>query len=91
VLLELSRLPEALQDVETALGLSPEDPRALHLRGSIHREGNDLARAESDFRRALALDPSMVDTARDLAVLLMETGHSSEAVEVLKSTSRGSR
>ena len=52
--------------LERALELNPNHIGALVARGSLQRElprwlGGDLQRAESDFKRALELDPDCVD------------------------------
>lgn len=89
VLMEEARLEEALRDVQTAVRLDPEDPDALQIRGSIRLQRNELRAAEADLRRALELMPGLRDAARDLAVLLMETGRTEEAVKILESHSGG--
>jgi tetratricopeptide (TPR) repeat protein len=57
VLLELGRVPEALQAFGRALAIAPERASAAYNRGVALRALGQREAAEADFRRALELDP----------------------------------
>lgn len=66
------RLAELLDQI---LEINPDDTRALYNRGILHRDNNELYGAELCLRRALKLDPDMVDAYQALADLLYNVKH----------------
>jgi hypothetical protein len=69
-------LDRALSDLDEAIRAHPRAPSPLVFRGQIHESRNDRARAEADFKAALALPASderaqkAKDTARTRLALL---------------------
>ncbi|MFC4167816.1 tetratricopeptide repeat protein [Teichococcus aestuarii] len=61
----LDRTDAAMQDIETALRLVPQNPEALLERGILRQLKGDAAGARGDWQRAIALAPD--SAAADLA------------------------
>jgi tetratricopeptide (TPR) repeat protein len=58
----LDRPTEALAAINEAIRLEPKDPRAFHNRGLILYELHQYEDAEADWRHALTLDPTLLDS-----------------------------
>ncbi|MCT8330803.1 winged helix-turn-helix domain-containing tetratricopeptide repeat protein [Albidovulum sediminis] len=63
--------------------LAPGEARALSLLGYVQSYLGDYISAEANIRRALALNPSSVDTVTDMVVLLLSRGRPQEALDWL--------
>ncbi len=79
VMRSLFLLPTVRQEVDATLALDPKNLRALALSGNVFLEvpglfGGDRARAEQQFRRALAIDPHFTVARVDLARVLITAG-----------------
>lgn len=60
--------------LQAALAAQPDDPDLLHHLGHLSEADGDLEAAEACFRRALALAPEAMPTARLLGALLLSQG-----------------
>ena len=69
---QVDRLTPILDQV---LELNPDHVGALYNRGIIHRDNNELYGAETCFRRALRVDPNMIDCYQALADLMFNVKH----------------
>ena len=78
------RTVDAMSCVEHWLGASPENVRALELRGQIYILGRGVKRGSDDFRRTLELDPTRDDTRGRLTRALLDLGAYGEAVPHLE-------
>ncbi len=74
----------AVEEVEQAMKVSPEDSRALVSLGAIRLRSGDAAQAEAAFRQAIALDPNSVDAQLALANFLFTAGRTDEAEQTIK-------
>lgn len=84
VLIELSRLDEALATTATTLELFPGHPDALYQRGVVQMALEAPQAAEQDFRQALEVAPEHLPSMNDLAVLLLVQGRKEEARALLE-------
>ncbi len=78
-------LPGCLDDLDRALALSPDDPRALRLRAEISNDCDDLDGARRDLERALALDPGNGWARAELADLFCDSGDFEKAHPLMAS------
>lgn len=81
---EQGDLPGALDAFTKARAEAPKDPRPLYLRGTVYQKQRKLPEAEADFRKALELDPKLVDVRAELGAILTDTGRAAEALEQLE-------
>lgn len=79
VLHHLDKEKEALQAVNEALRLSPENEDNFALRSSIHLARRDWVAALADAEAALAIDPEHVTAANLRAMALVRLGRKEEA------------
>ena len=63
-----SRWAEALQALATAEKLDPQFPDTYSYRGKIYLNTNQVPAAIQEYRRALAIDPTLEDARHDLAI-----------------------
>ncbi len=68
-LLQSKRYAEALQVAEKHVAATPKDPAAYNMRGIVQVNAGDEAGARRSFEQALALKPSYLPAARNLARL----------------------
>jgi tetratricopeptide (TPR) repeat protein len=71
---EMEEYPAALRELGEAITLRPADGQLYYTRAQVHKENEDLARARSDFERAVALAPK-AGGPRWLASALVELGY----------------
>ena len=89
---DTGRPEDAVAALDEALRLQPDNARARNNRGSAPQVLQRLPEAESAFRRALALDPSLVQPYTNRGHLLELQGPAREAVELYgQARSRGLR
>lgn len=67
--LKEKRYAEALQVADALEKKHPNDPLSHNLRGAIHLQQNDLARARASFSKALDIKPDYFPAASNLAML----------------------
>ena len=79
VLLRLRRFEDALQDCRSARDLNPYDPLNHTSLGMVHALRGEVASAEEDYRRAMALDPALADPHYQYGVLLNGVSRTREA------------
>ena len=68
--------------LEQVLEINPDHTGALYNRGILHRDKNELYGAEMCFRRALKLDPDMIDAYQALGDLLFNVKHLLPAAKI---------
>ena len=83
-LLILDQTDEALQSVELALQLAPDNADAYYQRGVIQMNLGNSEGAESDFRQAITISPDHIAALNDLAILLLFKGAQDEAQGLLE-------
>ena len=88
VLLRLGLLDEARKEIEAALA-AQESPPLLFALATIDEAQNNLAAAETRYRRVLALMPANPLPANNLAMLLIRTGKSPDEALRLALQARG--
>jgi type IV pilus assembly protein PilF len=71
----------ALDELKQALSADPNYAEAYNLRGLVYMRLNDLALAESSFRRALALKPGDPNTLHNLGWLMCQQDRDAEAMQ----------
>jgi protein O-GlcNAc transferase len=79
VLKELHRLSEAVEFIDRALRVAPDDADAHYLRGTLHQSGGNLAQAAFHLERAVTLRPEFEFAYRELVVTLFRMGRVAEA------------
>ncbi len=84
VLLQQSRLQEALSSAEAARRHDPERADASYQLGVVHMAMKNFDQAEKDLREALRKQPNHIAAMSDLAVLLSDRGGRDEAVQLLE-------
>ncbi|NNF49814.1 MAG: tetratricopeptide repeat protein [Woeseiaceae bacterium] len=67
---------------ERAAELDPQDPEIANNRAALARQNGDVALAESEFRRALAINPTFRQASTGLGRLLIDTERWQEALEL---------
>ena len=78
--LDLGRFDDALQYYSRAVSIDPLSPSNWWLAGFAHFVADELAKAESAFRRALELGPQAVFVHAFLALVLLAQGRDEEAL-----------
>jgi tetratricopeptide (TPR) repeat protein len=76
---------QALQLIETAVGIAPGFTKALNNLGVIRARSGDSAGAEEAYRRALAAEPDNSIVMTNMARLLQQGGRGGEAEKMLAS------
>jgi len=59
-----------------------DDPQFYQSRGALHLNQKDPVAAESDYRKALSLNPHLRISGNDLAILLSQSGRLDEAIPI---------
>jgi len=70
--MQLGQYDKALAAVDALEKKQPKSPAAHNLRGGVYLGKNDLANARKSFEQALAIDPTFMPAATNLALLDME-------------------
>lgn len=81
---ESDEIDEAIEHLGVVLERSGLRPEVLVLRGALYARSSRAGEAESDFRRAIAQDPSHYPAYRYLGTILVRRGLVAEGVEVLR-------
>ena len=74
--------------IETALQLNPDGALAIFVQGQLQGDLGDPALAELSFRRAVELDPLLVDALVSLQYLLADSGRAEDAIAMLQRAQR---
>lgn len=74
--------PEAERLLRSAAEKSPHDPVLLSALGYSAQNKGDLDRARDLYQRALAIDPTLIDTATNLGAIEAHRGHLREALKL---------
>ena len=75
------RPADALKLVDQYLATTSNDARAHLLRGAIHDQSKDHAKAISDYTKALALDPTLAPAWQRRGVAHFMAGHIDESIK----------
>ena len=81
---QVGDIGRARQHYEAALGVAPEDPEALHLRGLVHEQEGDRDNAILLIEHAIAVDPQEPIFRLNLAAILEKNRQFDDAAEHLK-------
>jgi tetratricopeptide (TPR) repeat protein len=82
--LRLYRFNDAMQGLEAALRLDPNNPHALYLRGRAWERVHAYPKAAEDYRAVLTHDPADDDARLRLANALLENGQPADALDHLE-------
>ena len=77
---ERGRMDIALEELNEAAKLDPDDARIYNLFGLVYAMLGEDAKAEQNFRRALAMAPQNSDVRHNWGWYLCSTGHPREAI-----------
>ncbi len=81
---KLKNYDEAIRTYEKIISLHPDNVSSYYNRiGNIYWIKKDFEKAEFYFRKAIELDPTLVVSYNNLALMLDENGKKEEAVKVL--------
>lgn len=81
--LQLGEYENAKLSFTQSIERAPRASRLWLLRASCCGKLGELSRAESDIKQAMALDPSLVETNYNLAMIYLRTGRVKEAIDLL--------
>ncbi len=84
VQLMLGEHPRAIASFNRVAGLLPRSAAPLMALGEAQRIAGDNAGAEQSLRRALAIQPDLAEAQRRLAVLLVESQRTDEALRLAR-------
>ncbi|MFG6157743.1 type IV pilus biogenesis/stability protein PilW [Halomonas sp. 1390] len=85
--LERDNLPRAMNALDRALEIDPDDAEALQAMAMVHQRQGEGALAGEMFRRAIEADPTLTRTRNNYAAFLYDRGRINEACEQLERAS----
>ena len=88
VYLRLGATDMAAQTIEQAAAIEPGDASVLLMLGDVRREQCEYETARDAYRRAVTIDPSMVEAAIGIGWCCAEIGDFPEAAEVFEGVAR---
>jgi tetratricopeptide (TPR) repeat protein len=88
IYIDIGRPARAKEELETALGQSPDNVQTLAFLGEAERQLKNLPRAIEVERKALAADPSFAQARYYLALALFDSGKRDEAIKELETVVR---
>jgi Tetratricopeptide repeat/Cytochrome c554 and c-prime len=74
--------PKAEQLLKQSASESPDDPPVLAALGYVEQTHGSREQARESYRKALSLDPTLIDAATNLGVLEAQDGQMSDAVRL---------
>jgi tetratricopeptide (TPR) repeat protein len=86
VLAESGRLPEALNECETALRLEPNYAEVHGAVGNILLQSGQVSEAIQQFKTAIQINPDYAKAHNALGNALLQAGHIEEAIDQYKTT-----
>lgn len=81
----------AIEQYESIVKLEPKNPDNHLLLGRLYIINKELAKAESEFKTAINLDPNSEEAVTNVAYLYNEEGDSKKAAEILAAVPEGAR
>ena len=81
ILVSQGKVPQARERVGRQVALYPQDPRFLNLLGRVLVQSRNFSEAEATFKKAMALDGTLLSTYANLGVLYTRQGKVEEAIE----------
>jgi predicted Zn-dependent protease len=78
------KLDDALQELDALAGMQPEPAGVERLRGIVEYENYRMAEADASFARAMAQDPSDLESEQMRGVVLYRMGKPEEAIPLLE-------
>ena len=79
--MQLGDMEAALQRVEKAIALLPEEIVFLNTRGTLYRQLGKMDEASLSYQKALEVDPEDIDTLYNLANLFRDSGEYKQAID----------
>ncbi len=84
-------LKRAIEQYEQIARIEPNNPDNHILLGRLYRVANDMPRAESEFKKAVTLQPGSEEAVTLLAYLYTDEGDPKKAADVLTAVPEGDR
>lgn len=81
----------AIEQYEQIVKLDPKSIEDHLLLGRLYRQNNDMLKAESEFKAAVAIQPQSEEAVSTLAYLYNEEGDSNRALQVLNAIPENAR
>ncbi|MFQ5669817.1 MAG: tetratricopeptide repeat protein [Acidobacteriota bacterium] len=79
---------EALESINKAIALDPDQYAYYNMRGLIYLSAGDLDQALANFRKVLVINPYLTDVHNNIGVALGELGRRDEAMSEFQSVLR---
>jgi type IV pilus assembly protein PilF len=86
--LERDNLQRAMNALDRALEIAPDDAEALQAMAMVHQRQGEAELADETFRRAVEADPALTRARNNYAAFLYDRGRLDEACEQLEQASR---
>ncbi len=86
--LERDNLQRAMNALDRALEIAPDDAEALQAMAMVHQRQGEAELADETFRRAVKADPALTRARNNYAAFLYDRGRLDEACEQLEQASR---
>jgi len=86
--LEEDNLAQAEMEANQANTLMPQDPTTMAVMGNIKIANSEFVAAENLYREALKIEAENIFATQGLAILLVRTNRSSEAIDLIETTLR---
>lgn len=80
ILVSQGKVPQARERVGRQVAMYPQDPRLLNLLGEVLVKSQNFPEAEAAFKKAMALDGTLLSTYANLGVLYTRQGKVEEAI-----------
>jgi tetratricopeptide (TPR) repeat protein len=80
ILVSQGKVPQASERVGRQIAMNPQDPRLLNLLGGVLVQSLNFSEAEAAFKKAMALDGTLLSTYANLGELYTRQGKVEEAI-----------
>jgi Flp pilus assembly protein TadD len=81
ILVSQGKVPQARERVGRQVAMNPQDPRFLNLLGGVLMQSKNFPEAEAAFKKAMALDGTLLSTYANLGELYTRQGKVGEAIK----------